>query len=149
MQIPALQPGASHTAFLPLAAFQNVAPPPPSSVLQVAVKNNQQPVWYFVDKVPAHAFFLEDGRMEKGVFLEVRGMSTREERCICSTVFHKVQCSPVHQVASSWSGALWPRGQQLRLLLTLCNGCVENVDMTWIGLSAFLFPLPPDLERAA
>ncbi|KAJ0105795.1 hypothetical protein Patl1_17688 [Pistacia atlantica] len=37
--------------------------------LQVAVKNNQQPVWYFNDKVSLHLFFTEDGRMERASFL--------------------------------------------------------------------------------
>ncbi|KAJ6388007.1 hypothetical protein OIU77_026552 [Salix suchowensis] len=46
---------------------------PPSSLLQVAVKNNQQPVWYFNDKISLHVFFTEDGRMERGSFLEVKG----------------------------------------------------------------------------
>uniref|UniRef100_A0A6N2JW96 Uncharacterized protein n=1 Tax=Salix viminalis TaxID=40686 RepID=A0A6N2JW96_SALVM len=45
---------------------------PPSSLLQVAVKNNQQPVWYFNDKISLHVFFTEDGRMERGSFLEVK-----------------------------------------------------------------------------
>ncbi|KAJ6702984.1 ADAPTOR COMPLEX SUBUNIT BETA FAMILY MEMBER [Salix viminalis] len=44
---------------------------PPSSLLQVAVKNNQQPVWYFNDKISLHVFFTEDGRMERGSFLEI------------------------------------------------------------------------------
>uniref|UniRef100_C6JSG7 Beta-adaptin appendage C-terminal subdomain domain-containing protein n=1 Tax=Sorghum bicolor TaxID=4558 RepID=C6JSG7_SORBI len=38
--------------------------------LQVAVKNNQQPVWYFNDKIPLHVFFGEDGKMERAGFLE-------------------------------------------------------------------------------
>ncbi|CAI5471097.1 unnamed protein product [Closterium sp. Yama58-4] len=70
LPVPPLQPGASATADLPLTLFQNVSPPPPSSVLQVAVKNNQQPVWYFTDKIRVQAFFTEEGRMERGVFLE-------------------------------------------------------------------------------
>ncbi|CAI5534542.1 unnamed protein product [Closterium sp. Naga37s-1] len=70
LPVPPLQPGASATADLPLTLFQNASPPPPSSVLQVAVKNNQQPVWYFTDKIRVQAFFTEEGRMERGVFLE-------------------------------------------------------------------------------
>ncbi|KAM7531319.1 hypothetical protein LguiB_034729 [Lonicera macranthoides] len=38
--------------------------------LQVAVKNNQQPIWDFNDKVPLPVFFTEDGRMERTSFLE-------------------------------------------------------------------------------
>jgi AP-1 complex subunit beta-1 len=51
--------------------FQNIMPGPPSSLLQVAVKNNQQPVWYFNDKISLHVFFSEDGKMERSAFLEV------------------------------------------------------------------------------
>ena len=71
LQVPSLLPGSSATTLLPMALFQNLAPGPPNSVLQVAVKNNQQPVWYFTDKVPLQALFLEDGKMERSTFLEV------------------------------------------------------------------------------
>lgn len=50
---------------------QNVSPGAPNSLLQVAVKNNQQPVWYFSDKGFLHVFFGEDGKMERTSFLEV------------------------------------------------------------------------------
>ncbi|GAV76104.1 Adaptin_N domain-containing protein/Alpha_adaptinC2 domain-containing protein/B2-adapt-app_C domain-containing protein [Cephalotus follicularis] len=70
LQVPPLQPGASARTLLPMVLFQNVSAGPPSSVLQVAVKNNQQPVWYFNDKILLHVLFTEDGRMERGSFLE-------------------------------------------------------------------------------
>ncbi|CAM6092286.1 unnamed protein product [Calypogeia fissa] len=70
LQVPILQPGASTSTLLPMVLFQNVAPGPPNSVLQVAVKNNQQPVWYFTDKIPLQALFVEDGQMERSTFLE-------------------------------------------------------------------------------
>ncbi|XP_072984267.1 beta-adaptin-like protein C [Typha latifolia] len=70
LQVPALQPGASARTLLPMILFQNVSPGPPSTLLQVAVKNNQQPVWYFNDKFSFHVFFVEDGRMERATFLE-------------------------------------------------------------------------------
>jgi AP-1 complex subunit beta-1 len=54
-----------------MVMFQNMSQGPPSSVLQVALKNNQQPVWYFNDKILFHVFFTEDGRMERATFLEV------------------------------------------------------------------------------
>lgn len=54
-----------------MVLFQNIAPGPPNTLLQVAVKNNQQPVWYFNDKVSLLVFFTEDGRMERTSFLEV------------------------------------------------------------------------------
>ncbi|CAA7394837.1 unnamed protein product [Spirodela intermedia] len=70
LQVPSLQPGSSATTLLPMVLFQNVLPGPPSSLLQVAVKNNQQPVWYFNDKIPLQALLMEDGKMERQSFLE-------------------------------------------------------------------------------
>lgn len=71
-QVPQIQPGTSASTLLPMVLFQNISPGPPSSLLQVAVKNNQQPVWYFNDKIPLSVLFAEDGRMERSSFLEVR-----------------------------------------------------------------------------
>ncbi|KAL8141626.1 hypothetical protein V2J09_014658 [Rumex salicifolius] len=70
LQVPTLQPGTSANTFLPMNLFQNIAPGPPNTLLQVAVKNNQQPVWYFSDKISLHVLFMEDGRMERTSFLE-------------------------------------------------------------------------------
>lgn len=58
-----------------MVLFQNMAPGPPNSLLQVAVKNNQQPVWYFNDKISLLVFFLEGGKMERANFLEVNRLS--------------------------------------------------------------------------
>ncbi|GER30335.1 AP-2 complex subunit beta [Striga asiatica] len=70
LQVAQLLPGASASTLLPMILFQNVSPGPPSTLLQVAVKNNQQPVWYFNDKISLLAFFSEDGKMERSTFLE-------------------------------------------------------------------------------
>ncbi|XP_020215040.1 beta-adaptin-like protein C [Cajanus cajan] len=70
LQVPQVQPGTSVRTLLPMVMFQNMSQGPPSSVLQVAVKNSQQPVWYFNDKISFHVFFTEDGRMERPTFLE-------------------------------------------------------------------------------
>ncbi|KAK8954812.1 Beta-adaptin-like protein C [Platanthera zijinensis] len=70
LQVAPLQPGASARTLLPMVAFQNISAGPPNTLLQVAVKNNQQPVWYFNDKLSLHIFFSEDGRMERANFLE-------------------------------------------------------------------------------
>ncbi|KAK1308250.1 Beta-adaptin-like protein C [Acorus calamus] len=70
LQVPQLPPGSTARTLLPMVAFQNLSPGPPSSLLQVAVKNNQQPVCYFTDKILLNAFFSEDGRMERANFLE-------------------------------------------------------------------------------
>ncbi|KAK1284426.1 Beta-adaptin-like protein C [Acorus calamus] len=70
LQVPQLPPGSTARTLLPMVAFQNLSPGPPSSLLQVAVKNNQQPVCYFTDKILLNVFFSEDGRMERANFLE-------------------------------------------------------------------------------
>ncbi|KAG5539637.1 hypothetical protein RHGRI_019993 [Rhododendron griersonianum] len=70
LQVPQLLPGTSASTLLPMVLFQNIAPGPPNTLLQVAVKNNQQPVWYFNDKLSLLVFFSEDGRMERSAFLE-------------------------------------------------------------------------------
>ncbi|KAL3499318.1 hypothetical protein ACH5RR_038411 [Cinchona calisaya] len=70
LQVSQLQPGTSASTLLPMVLHQNISPGPPSTLLQVAVKNNQQPVWYFNDAIPFLLFFTEDGKMERGTFLE-------------------------------------------------------------------------------
>ncbi|XP_042490783.1 beta-adaptin-like protein C [Macadamia integrifolia] len=70
LQVPPVQPGTSARTLLPMILFQNLSPGPPNTLLQVAVKNNQQPVWYFNDKISLLVFFSEDGRMERAHFLE-------------------------------------------------------------------------------
>ncbi|MCL7034354.1 hypothetical protein MKW94_001835, partial [Papaver nudicaule] len=70
LQVPQLQPGTTASVLLPMVLLQNLSPGPPTSLLQVAVKNNQQPVWYFNDKVSLLVLFSEDGRMERANFLE-------------------------------------------------------------------------------
>ncbi|VAI04975.1 unnamed protein product [Triticum turgidum subsp. durum] len=70
LQVPPLQPGSSARTLLAMVFSQNVSPGAPNSLLQVAVKNNQQPVWYFSDKGSLHVFFGEDGKMERTSFLE-------------------------------------------------------------------------------
>ncbi|KAG0626142.1 hypothetical protein M758_2G105600 [Ceratodon purpureus] len=70
LQVPVIQPSGSASTLLPMVLFQNVSEGPPNSVLQVAVKNNQQPVWYFTDKIPLQVLFVEDGKMERVAFLE-------------------------------------------------------------------------------
>ncbi|PWA54424.1 hypothetical protein CTI12_AA435950 [Artemisia annua] len=43
--------GTLEKTLVPIVMLQNIARGPPNSLLQVAIKNNQQPVWYFTDKV--------------------------------------------------------------------------------------------------
>ncbi|XP_068659532.1 beta-adaptin-like protein C [Aristolochia californica] len=70
LQVPQLLPGSSVRTLLPMVMSQNVLAGPPTTLLQVAVKNNQQPVWYFNDKISLHVLFTEDGKMERATFLE-------------------------------------------------------------------------------
>ncbi|KAI3522583.1 hypothetical protein L1887_00473 [Cichorium endivia] len=70
LHVPQLQPGTSEMTLLPMVLSQNISPGPPNSLLQIAVKNNQQPVWYFNDKLPLLVLFTEDGKMERTTFLE-------------------------------------------------------------------------------
>ncbi|KAJ6826811.1 beta-adaptin-like protein B [Iris pallida] len=70
LQVAQVPPGGSARTLLPMVLYQNMSQGPPNTLLQVAVKNSQQPVWYFNDKISLHVFFLEDGRMERTSFLE-------------------------------------------------------------------------------
>ena len=78
-----MQPGTSARTLLPMVLFQNMAPGPPNSLLQVAVKNNQQPVWYFSDNILLLVFFSEDGKMERTSFLEVSILSVSISLRLC------------------------------------------------------------------
>ncbi|KAI0496500.1 hypothetical protein KFK09_022817 [Dendrobium nobile] len=56
LQIPPLLPQDSARTLLPMVMLQNLSTGPPNTLLQVAVKNNQQPVWYFNDKISLHTW---------------------------------------------------------------------------------------------
>lgn len=96
MQISTIPPGGSGSTLLPLTLFQNLPAPgtPPSSQLQVALKNNQQPVWYFVDKIALPAFLTEEGRMERSAFLEVRGFGVLGFWGGADSIFWFLKCGP-------------------------------------------------------
>ncbi|GJU15579.1 beta-adaptin-like protein B [Tanacetum coccineum] len=70
LQVPLMHPGTTEKTLVPMVMFQNIARGPPNSLLQVAIKNNQQPVWYFTDKISMLVLFKEDGKMERSTFLE-------------------------------------------------------------------------------
>ncbi|RAL51051.1 hypothetical protein DM860_005407 [Cuscuta australis] len=70
LQVTQLQPGTSASVMLPMVLFQNMSPGPPSTLLQIAVKNSQQPVRYFSDKILLHVLCSEDGKMDRSTFLE-------------------------------------------------------------------------------
>ncbi|KAJ3691718.1 hypothetical protein LUZ61_020882 [Rhynchospora tenuis] len=104
LQVPAIQPGSSARTLLPMNVFQNIMPGPPSSILQVAVKNNQQPVWYFSDKISLHVFFSEDGKMERSAFLETwKSLPDDNEfsKDLSNAVIHSIDATVEHLAASN------------------------------------------------
>lgn len=103
LQVPALQPHDSARTLLPMVMFQNLSAGPPNLLLQVAVKNNQQPVWYFNDKISLHVFFLEDGKMERANFLETwKSLPDSNEvaKDLSSAIIHSID-SAVENLAAS------------------------------------------------
>ncbi|MBA0554677.1 hypothetical protein Golob_013770 [Gossypium lobatum] len=106
LQVPPLAPGAAARTLLPMVLFQNMSTGPPSSLLQVAVKNNQQPVWYFNDKILLHVFFSEDGRMERTSFLEVRSLF-HIALVYCGAKLSKPYIMKDHTAERSSSMSIW------------------------------------------
>ncbi|DBB17838.1 TPA: hypothetical protein ACH3X3_002858 [Trebouxia sp. C0006] len=69
--VPQLAPGATQTAVLPLVQNPTlVSPTAASAVLQVAIRNTQQGVFYFTDQIPLTALMVEDGRIEPAAFVQ-------------------------------------------------------------------------------
>ncbi|MQL72775.1 hypothetical protein Taro_005105 [Colocasia esculenta] len=104
LQVPQLLPGSSSSTLIPMVLFQNLSPGPPSSLLQVAVKNNQQPVWYFNDKIPLQVFFMEDGKMERQSFLETwKSLPDSNEiaKDVPNSIIHSVDAMIDHLATSN------------------------------------------------
>ncbi|XP_061362419.1 beta-adaptin-like protein C isoform X2 [Gastrolobium bilobum] len=140
LQVPQLQPGTSAGTLLPMVMFQNMSQGPPNSILQIAVRNNQQPVWYFNDKISFHVFFSEDGRMERSSFLEtwrslpdsnevsrdfsaivIGGVETTLDRLAASNVFFIAKRKNANQDVFYFSAKI-PRGIPLLIELTTVVG---------------------------
>lgn len=140
LQVPQLQPGTSAGTLLPLVLFQNLSAGPPNSLLQVAVKNNQQPVWYFNDKISLLPFFTEDGKMERTSFLEtwrslpdsnevskdfpgavVSNVETTLDRMAASNLFFIAKRKHANQDVFYFSAKI-PRGVPFLIELTLVVG---------------------------
>lgn len=66
--ITPLTPGVSHECSLPLATTGAVQRMEPLNNLQVAIKNNID-VFYFACLVPMNVYYVEDGQMDKRLFL--------------------------------------------------------------------------------
>uniref|UniRef100_A0A1D1XM11 Beta-adaptin-like protein n=1 Tax=Anthurium amnicola TaxID=1678845 RepID=A0A1D1XM11_9ARAE len=104
LQVPLLQPGSLARTLLPMVLFQNLSPGPPSSLFQVAVKNNQQPVWYLNDKISLQVFFMEDGRMERQSFLQTwKSLPDSNEivKDLPNLIIHSVDATIEHLAASN------------------------------------------------
>lgn len=140
LQVPQLQPGTSAGTLLPMVLFQNLSTGPPNSLLQVAVKNNQQPVWYFNDKISLLPFFTEDGKMERTSFLEtwrslpdsnevskdfpgavVSNVETTLDRMAASNLFFIAKRKHANQDVFYFSAKI-PRGVPFLIELTLVVG---------------------------
>ncbi|KAL3743021.1 hypothetical protein ACJRO7_018344 [Eucalyptus globulus] len=140
LQVPQLQPGTSAGTLLPMVLFQNLSAGPPNSLLQVAVKNNQQPVWYFNDKISLLPFFTEDGKMERTSFLEtwrslpdsnevskdfpgavVSNVETTLDRMAASNLFFIAKRKHANQDVFYFSAKI-PRGVPFLIELTLVVG---------------------------
>eukprot|EP00095_Tigriopus_kingsejongensis_P007970 maker-scaffold135_size322082-snap-gene-2.12 protein:Tk07970 transcript:maker-scaffold135_size322082-snap-gene-2.12-mRNA-1 annotation:"ap-2 complex subunit beta" len=68
LNVPNIPPNQTMDMSLPLNTNGPIQKMEPLTNLQVAIKNNID-VFYFACAVPIHAFFVEDGNMEKKVFL--------------------------------------------------------------------------------
>ncbi|XP_010053231.2 beta-adaptin-like protein C [Eucalyptus grandis] len=140
LQVPQLQPGTSAGTLLPMVLFQNLSTGPPNSLLQVAVKNNQQPVWYFNDKISLLPFFTEDGKMERTSFLEtwrslpdsnevskdfpgavVSNVETTLDRMAASNLFFIAKRKHANQDVFYFSAKI-PRGVPFLIEVTLVVG---------------------------
>mmetsp|Transcript_9584 Transcript_9584/g.18058 ORF Transcript_9584/g.18058 Transcript_9584/m.18058 type:complete len:1002 (+) Transcript_9584:336-3341(+) len=69
LQIPAMAPGSIATTVLPLAMNGQPSPMAATPSIQIAVKNRQQPVWYFMDTVPIQELFLLDNSLDRDAYL--------------------------------------------------------------------------------
>ena len=68
LNVPQVAPNSSVDVSVPLGTNGPVQRMEPLNNLQVAVKNNID-VFYFATAVPMHVFFVEEGQMEKKIFL--------------------------------------------------------------------------------
>jgi hypothetical protein len=68
LNVPSIPPNQSFEVSLPLGSTGPVQRMDPLTNLQVAMKNNVD-VFYYACVVPIHVFFIENGQMEKKVFL--------------------------------------------------------------------------------
>ncbi|KAH1011484.1 hypothetical protein HUJ04_000845 [Dendroctonus ponderosae] len=81
MNVSALQPGQSLEYSLPLGTTGPVQRMEPLTTLQVAIKNNVD-VFYYACQIPIQILFIEDGTLDKRVFLTTwRDIPSANECC--------------------------------------------------------------------
>ncbi|PNY17100.1 beta-adaptin C-like protein, partial [Trifolium pratense] len=118
LQVPQLQPGTSTRALLPMVMFQNMSQGPPSSVLQVALKNNQQPVWSLPDSNEVSKDFPA---------ILIGGVDATVERLDSSNIFFIAKRKNANQDVFYFSAKL-PQGIPLLVeLTTVVGNPVSNV----------------------
>ncbi|CAH0388192.1 AP-1 complex subunit beta-1 [Capsicum chinense] len=102
-----LQPRLSQEVSLPLATTGAIQRMEPLTNLQVALKNNID-VFYFATIVPMHVYFVEDGQMDKRLFLQTwKDIPAQNEvqyilsnvQCNTETVVQKMQQNNVFTIA--------------------------------------------------
>ncbi|XP_064620297.1 AP-1 complex subunit beta-1-like [Lineus longissimus] len=116
-----LGPNTSANVSLPLSTVGQIQRMEPLTNLQVAVKNNIS-VFYYTCLVPMHVLFVEDGNMDKKVFLTTwkEIPTTNEVQCTISNVQHCAETS----------------SQKLKNnnIFTVAKRRVENQDMLYQSL---------------
>jgi len=125
LQVAQVPPGGSARTLLPMVVYQNLSQGSPSTLLQVAVKNNQQPVWYFNDKLSLHVFFSEDGRMERTFFLETwKSIPDTNEiaKDLPGATIHNVDSTVEHLAASNVFFVAKRRNANKEVLYLTCKG---------------------------
>lgn len=125
LQIGQVPPGGSAKTLLPMVLYQNLSQGPPNTLLQVAVKNNQQPVWYFNDNISLQVFFSEDGRMERTNFLETwKSIPDTNEiaKDLQSAIIHSVDTAIEHLGASNVFFVAKRKNANKDLLYLSCKG---------------------------
>lgn len=116
-----LPPGVTHECSLPMVTTGGVQRMEPLNNLQVAIKNNID-VFYFACLVPMNMFFVEDGQMDKRVFLSTwKDIPAQNEVQFCLT---RVQCN---------ADAIVQKMQQNNVF-TIAKRNVEGQDMLYQSL---------------
>eukprot|EP01097_Dermamoeba_algensis_P003025 TRINITY_DN2220_c0_g1_i1.p1 TRINITY_DN2220_c0_g1~~TRINITY_DN2220_c0_g1_i1.p1 ORF type:complete len:556 (-),score=135.24 TRINITY_DN2220_c0_g1_i1:200-1867(-) len=80
IQIAQLNPGEAAQYSLLLVAGGQITQGPPSTIIQIAFKNNID-IFYFQAELPFHVLFQEDGKLDKNAYLQMwQAIPDAEER---------------------------------------------------------------------